>query len=545
MSDATRPNSNDVTNTKKVTLKTPLDEKIVTRKRASSKPQPPQTITPLKNQRAPLPNSGLNQTQKAAMDMNMLNTLQMQQNNKQSSIISSSILNLNPHLHGSTISPAEAALNDQFPGIPHMEKVLEVEKEEDTRELEIEIAKAYQDLKGLELDKLVALKEAERESMGFEASISNNLNIAVKRDITETIQNVLMLDDSEDFAGKKAFIRKCNEFDFYVFPVMSVLDKLDSEEFRIVHQGLGDKFAIAISEALKVNKKIKSLILDDNYITPIGGEALMKALLNNKNIEHLDLSNNRLGLKGSAKDFGPMISDLLKSNVFLKTVILKGNKLGDRHVAAIAEAMAENSTLKALDLSYNEFGPRGGELIGQMLQNNVFLKSFSVAWNSLLNQGTVHLLNGLKNNNSITHINISWNGVSDGGAREIAIVLAGNTSLEEFNVSHNRIGKEGAKKIAAGIKDSNIKAFNISYNPLDEEGVKVILESLTENQTLTDLDMTNCIRGSSSDLSLMHSESFINIAQKKPSLKLQVMMPKPERTMELVEEKALFDDDDD
>src|SRR5690606_11589457 len=128
---------------------------------------------------------------------------------------------------------------------------------------------------------------------------------------------------NKDTTGKNAYINKCKEFDFFMFPVNSVVDKFNTEELDLSYTGLGDKGTIALAECLKVNTTIKTLILKDNYITPVGGEALMEALKQNRTIEHVDLSDNRLGLKSSKKEIGPMLGEMLKVNPTLKVLSLK------------------------------------------------------------------------------------------------------------------------------------------------------------------------------------------------------------------------------
>lgn len=373
-------------------------------------------------------------------------------------------------------------------------------------QFENELAIKFQELKAFELDKLVLQKEAENEMTFFDSA--SDLAVAMKHannlDLDQTIHQILMMDDSDDVFGKKAFLKKCSEFDFYTFSVTQILERLNSDELKVCHSGLGDKGAIALAESikvctansvyltqkLKINKSLKRLILCDNAITPNGGEALIRALLQNKSIEHVDLSENRLGYKEYAKDFGTLLSELLKNNNSIKVISLRGNKLGDRHMIAIAEALSENTTLLSLDMSYNEFGVRSGEIWGQVLTSNVFMKQLSLDWNALSNQGSTFLLHGLKGNNTLVQLSLAWNGIADMGAKDLSAVLASNTSLEQFNISHNRISKEGAKKIAAGLKENSVlKSFDISFNPLDVAGVQAIVESVKDNTTLSELNL--------------------------------------------------------
>lgn len=117
-----------------------------------------------------------------------------------------------------------------------------------------DIQDAYNELRMFELERMVLQKEAEREAANFNAasSLSQLINQAQNKESQQTIQQILLMDEYDDIYGKKAFLRKCGEFDFYVFSVPQVLDKLAEEEVRIAHQALGDKGVIALAESLKV-----------------------------------------------------------------------------------------------------------------------------------------------------------------------------------------------------------------------------------------------------------------------------------------------------
>jgi Ran GTPase-activating protein (RanGAP) involved in mRNA processing and transport len=325
--------------------------------------------------------------------------------------------------------------------------------------------------------------------------------------------------DNEDRYGRKAFMRKCQEFDHFSFPVTNVIEKLDRAELDLSHHGMGDKGVAALAEALKYNSKIKRLILHDNAITAEGVEALVEGLRRNKSIDYLDLSNNRLGYKGMSKTFGPVFSEMLDATATLKHLSLKGNKIGDGDMKFIAEALSENFNLVEIDLSYCELGVKSGEMIGAMLSTNVDLKKINLEWNILCNQGTKQLLAGLKNNNVLKDINLAWNGLSDQAAKEIGAVLFSNTSLEVVNLGHNRITHEGTKLLAGGLKENSaLKVFNISANPIEKEGVQLIINAIADNQCLTELYMLDCCN---TDLGAMHelNELLTKTLKNKRNLK--------------------------
>lgn len=93
---------------------------------------------------------------------------------------------------------------------------------------------------------------------------------------------------------------------------------------------------------------------------------------------------------------GPPLAEMLSENIFLKTLILKGNCFGDKDADLFGEALKANSTLQTLDLSHNRIGDLGGIALGQCLQVNEAIISFNIAWNRLRNRGTTALLLGAR-----------------------------------------------------------------------------------------------------------------------------------------------------
>eukprot|EP01012_Entosiphon_sulcatum_P013036 TRINITY_DN18305_c2_g1_i1.p1 TRINITY_DN18305_c2_g1~~TRINITY_DN18305_c2_g1_i1.p1 ORF type:complete len:430 (-),score=74.62 TRINITY_DN18305_c2_g1_i1:1102-2391(-) len=303
----------------------------------------------------------------------------------------------------------------------------------------------------------------------------------------------------EDSSGRLAYVKKCQEFDFFMWPINSITEKFDSEILALPHAGLGDKGAIALAESLKINTRIHDVALVDNWITPKGALALLEAITHATNITRLDLSENRLGYRGGhigSDTVGASLQNLLKVNSALIELSLRANKLGDKDVTAICDGLCENFSLHALDISYNEIGPPAGEAVGVMLSTNGDLRELNLEWNQLRNQGTLAVLNGLKQNNVLKRISLAWCGLSDRGGIAVGEVLHGNTSLEEVDVSHNRISELGAMKIAEGLtENAAIKRLNLSFNPLRDDGCAAIVAAIRTNQSLVFVDLKNTESG--------------------------------------------------
>ena len=307
----------------------------------------------------------------------------------------------------------------------------------------------------------------------------------------------------EDPSGRLAFKAMCDRIDqeksFYRFPILSVMEKLRvTGKWELDRCGLGDKGAIALAEALRVNETVTTLSVVDNGLSLVGGEALFGALSKSKSMKRVDVSDNNLGdATLEEHGMGAVIKALLAKNAVMQELILKNNRLSDRDAESIAEGCIENSSLLILDLEQNRIGPRGGEALGRMLGANAELREINLSFNQLRYFGSMALLQGLQRNNTVRRVFLAWNGVDEDGGVLLGHIIGDNGALEEIDVSNNRIGRKGAESIAQGLKSNEaLKRLALNDNPLGDAGCAAIVSSMeTSNETLIKLDIRNTDAG--------------------------------------------------
>lgn len=94
---------------------------------------------------------------------------------------------------------------------------------------------------------------------------------------------------------------------------------------------------------------------------------ITNALISNKTLTNIDLSNNDLGyLPG----IGDMLSDIIEHNKTLKRIDLGNNKLNPETGIAIAKAALKNKTLIHLDLRDNRLDSQCLPILAQALRDN-------------------------------------------------------------------------------------------------------------------------------------------------------------------------------
>jgi len=305
----------------------------------------------------------------------------------------------------------------------------------------------------------------------------------------------------EDPTGRLAYRAMCEKLDkqdggFFRFPIDSVVEKLDRPDLKLRHCGIGDKGARALAETIKINNTIVSLDLTDNHLTAAGAEPLVNALVANKGIRAVDFSDNRLGVHSvTASDgqtIGALVRQLLAKNTSITDLCLRGNKIGDRDMALIAEGVVDNVTITRLDLSYNDIGVRGAQAIADMLAHgSADLRELRLEWTQFQRVGSLTVLrDGLQQTGTVRKFSMAWCGIGDEGGEVLGDVIRGSSVLEEVDVAHNRIGTRGGEAIARGIAESTtLVRLILCDNPLKDNGCAAIARALRDNRSVNLVDL--------------------------------------------------------
>ena len=109
-------------------------------------------------------------------------------------------------------------------------------------------------------------------------------------------------------------------------------------------EGIGDKGATRVGEALAVNSVLTKLSLGDRFLrNRIGREGAAKlgaALAVNASLVCLDLAHNEINSRGATE-----MASSLRVNSALTRLVLTGNQIGDPE-ALLAQALQKNTSLK-------------------------------------------------------------------------------------------------------------------------------------------------------------------------------------------------------
>ncbi|KAI8911457.1 hypothetical protein EDD86DRAFT_188553 [Gorgonomyces haynaldii] len=244
---------------------------------------------------------------------------------------------------------------------------------------------------------------------------------------------------------KDPYLKACKTFS--ISPVSFLTQRLGQQEIVMRYHGLGIFGAQALAQVLQSNKTLIKLDLTGNYIER-GGTHVCQAMTLNTTLTHLNLSFNKLGKSAQA------IGNLLSENVALKTLILKGNDIGDMEATSIAEGLKQNVCLNVLDLSHNLIGDIGGIALGQAIAVNETLVEFDLGWNTIRQRGMMAFLTGVRDNTTIQHLNVQRNGIAE-SAPAVFALLQKNTTIAKLSIGYCRIDDQGMLAVAKGIETNS------------------------------------------------------------------------------------------
>ena len=240
---------------------------------------------------------------------------------------------------------------------------------------------------------------------------------------------------------------------------------------------LGDRTVGEISQVLKVNSTLKTLILSLNDIRVEGAKLLATALCHNHTLEHLYIDNNAImddGVIAVSQCFKISGSNNARSTC-IKSLDLSVNSISPHSNTAIT-AIIQEGGLVSLSLSSNNLGESGAYEISKALQVNLTLKQLYLSNNAIGANGALSLAVALRHNHTLEQLHIKYNEIQDDGVIAISESLKTNRTLKYLNISHNSITENGAIELVTVLKYNTV----IEMLTIEEKYVE-ILKQYSEN----------------------------------------------------------------
>ena len=258
-----------------------------------------------------------------------------------------------------------------------------------------------------------------------------------------------------------------------------------TKQLNLQHHGLGDKYAVLLSEIIRSLPYIQSINIADNILTDDGMGPIILAAKDMPHLLELNLSMNIIG-PVSAK---ALFDYLMSPTCPLERLILNSADVDDFECSRFVEAIRENRSLRELDLSNNKLGTAenlntvmpdiitGGEALAELLRDSTCrLTKLKLDWNMIRLDGAIDLANSIAINKTLVYLDLSFNSLSTEGGMVLGVSILRNTTLQTLILENNQIDVLACFTICAGIiENRGLKRVVLDGNPIGEQGAKALM----------------------------------------------------------------------
>ena len=317
------------------------------------------------------------------------------------------------------------------------------------------------------------------------------------------------------FTNERIDLQGLTLLPYHVLSITSFIAKspLEWKHLNLENCHMGDTGMLIIKRFL-CNSHYKEKISSIESINLFGNDLTSlhdayHSIIKNGHFMKFNMSKQKLNDKFIAK-----ISDALTGNATIKSIDLSHNGFGIDSAKELAACLEVNSTLEELDISYNGVITDGAEMISRALCSNTVLKHLNIAHNNICDEGAVALSKCLAYNSTLKELNVSWNSISSKGADRITSSLClmqdgklsvensdcsenfeieskVNTTLQVLDLSHNRIGNHGVQSLSLMLQNnSSLITLNISHNGLSDDELAIVADSIKGNTSLQNLNLS-------------------------------------------------------
>jgi Ran GTPase-activating protein 1 len=273
----------------------------------------------------------------------------------------------------------------------------------------------------------------------------------------------------------------------------ALLSSQDSlEALYFMNNGISEDAARAIREILPSSKELRTLRFHNNMsgdqgavelaagvigsapllehfqfsssrVGSEGGIALMEALRGGKSLRSIDIRDNMYGPDG-----GAAVGLTLRSHSLLTEVYLSDLGLEDEGALAVVKALTEEaSKVTILELGGNEITEKVAPALAACIRSMRHLKRLNLMENELKDKGAVIVSNAIKDGlDNLRELDLSVNEIGHVGAVAAAQAVANKVDFKSLNLNGNQISDQGIEALQDVLAKSTAGAAVLG--PLDE-----------------------------------------------------------------------------
>ncbi|KAK0081580.1 hypothetical protein PV325_011923 [Microctonus aethiopoides] len=301
-------------------------------------------------------------------------------------------------------------------------------------------------------------------------------------------------------------------------PIEQIPKMLRSDKIDLKYYGVDSRIIRTICEATFNNTTVKTLDLEDNWLTVDACFHLNHLLVNNHVLSFLNLSGCHIGPRGAKR-----LQEGIGAAPALRHLDVSRCDLNDEGLNYITTGVYCSSVIQIINLRDNKLSDGSGKSLQTLLTQTDSLIELNLSWNSLFNYEFWHkFINGLSKNSTVKNVDLSWNSLGKECSQLLAKYLSSpSCNLRKINLKGNRFEAEDAVQIAEAImKNTTLEILNLENNPIEDVGAYAIIKAVTPpaapRSQLRLLDLQN-IWASKEVLPLMNE-----IKNKRPLLNIKL-----------------------
>ena len=284
-------------------------------------------------------------------------------------------------------------------------------------------------------------------------------------------------------SARHSFLQVCDRFGLAPRPLLLIPGGHKSKDARSLHakdRGIGPRFAEAIAASLDSGYSIRHINLADNRIG-LKGCRLLANSLGGGNLVSLDLSGNHLGPQSSKP-----LTHVLRNNLNLSWLNVGANDLGNACVRGIVQTAVDCALpLVHLNLSKNNVSSVGAVAVGKLLPKLQKLQLLDLSWNGINGRGAQTLISAVTKAiqaNRLEEVHLGWNAAGLCSAIEgLARALQANTSMQFLDLRSNNIQEKTAVVFAESLfSNKTLSKLILDDNPLGRLGICALMATPSE-----------------------------------------------------------------
>lgn len=189
---------------------------------------------------------------------------------------------------------------------------------------------------------------------------------------------------------------------------------------------------------------VPTKIIDDEIVRRVDGVKL--------DIEVIELIN-KYKLFMTQEEHTIVLNSVKGIYQGMRSLTLNYGQVTDYGLEILAEALKFNKTISKVDLTSNKFTDNGlMALTACIRDHHTSISSLKLGFNKLKDKSMEYLFEALRDNRCLRELNLENNMLSSDSAQYLGLLIAENKDITHIYLEGNQIDDEACEKIAMGIR---------------------------------------------------------------------------------------------